>query len=100
MKNSVVIRIISSYLFSVVIFFIALLQNWQLGKFIYFLITALFLWNIAFFLLSHFVKVVGSPKELSTFEMNVSVSEDDIKQLLKEAESMDENDEESDPSLN
>lgn len=98
MKNSVVIRIISSYLLSVAIFFVALLQNWQLEKFVYFLITALFLWNIAFFLLGHFLNVVGSPKESSTFEMNIDISEDDIKQLLKEAESTDETDEGSDPN--
>lgn len=94
MKNSVIIWIVSNYLLSVAIFFTSLIQSWQLKQFIYFLVIALFLWNMGFFLLRQFLKVVTSPKDTSTFEMNVDISEDEARELLRETKSMEVSDEE------
>lgn len=94
MKNSVIIWIVSNYLLSVAIFFTSLIQSWQLKQFIYFLVIALFLWNMGFFLLRQFLKVVASPKDTSTFEMNVDISEDEARELLRETKSMEVSDEE------
>lgn len=90
MNNSVVVSIISNYILSVIIFFVALIQNWQLKKFVFFLLFYLFLWNLGLVFLHIFRKTAAEKKEVSAFEMQLGVSEDEARDLLKEAELLEE----------
>lgn len=93
MKNSFVVFVVSNYILSVIIFFVALFQSWQLKKFIFFLLMYLLLWNLALVFLRIFRKTASLKKEVSAFEMQVEISEDEARDLLKEAEDLSEREE-------
>ncbi|MDO4719280.1 MAG: hypothetical protein Q4A78_01330 [Peptostreptococcaceae bacterium] len=85
--------VISNYILSVVTFFVALFQSWQLKKFIFSLLMHLLLWNLALAFLYILQKSAKLKKEVSGFEMQVEISEDEARDLLKEAEDLSERDE-------
>lgn len=91
MKNSLIILIFLNYILSIIIFFISLFRNWELQKFMSLLIFSLLLLNIGIFLLRYLIRMVRLQGEkTSVFEMQVDVSENEAKELLKEAKNLEE----------